>query len=225
MSLDGHEGLGVTELEMDIGDDIFSPSAYFHDELLDSMALDNLSFVEFGPFPSNEKKTTSFIHSDEMCKSTSLPPKYFKRVDSSPEKRRMISRTLSQIKTFSFDKKEEERKVVDDEEECKPTTLTTPKRRVLVPSPAPLVTPVFIKREMNEMLSPTKKEGKKLINWTPNASPIGTLPPRYYRGPDTSPEKKRAHSTIFGRVSSFTFDKIPKRNENNIIKRAYSIKQ
>ncbi|KAF0688569.1 Aste57867_19814 [Aphanomyces stellatus] len=86
---------------------------------LDSMSFDTLSFYEYGPFSPTgspkaataststpaaescvEKVQRSFTHNEH--KDPSLPPKYFKTVRSSPQKRRVVSRTLNQIKKFSF---------------------------------------------------------------------------------------------------------------------------
>ncbi|EQC38361.1 hypothetical protein SDRG_04075 [Saprolegnia diclina VS20] len=290
-------GLDVDELEMDIGADIFRPSAtladdsFLKDEFsLDAMSLEPLSFCEFGPFsppssPRLRKKDASFTHQEiggvKPEPATSLPPKYFKTVRSSPQKRRMISRTLGQIKSFSFStpppgpialppvaatpltvvtrspspktirpKKVDEDVVIKEEPiEAEPEPVVTPKRQaarmLLAPTPtaspvssplpsspspgasasssmaSPLraapsspstTTPIYIKKEVleDDAFSPMVKMTNKNVaaTWT-TLQDMPTLPPRYYRGPDSSPEKKRAHSTTFGRMSTFSF-KMPK---------------
>ncbi|OQR82325.1 hypothetical protein ACHHYP_16221 [Achlya hypogyna] len=284
--------LPVHGLEMDIGADIFRPSAnledVFKDELDAEMGLDTLSFYEFGPFsppssPRLQMQATSFTHAGGV--KADLPPKYFKTVRSSPQKRRMISRTLGQIKSFSFEAPpppkatpaptfatlsplsmkskskmaiKQEPKEAAPEPSPVPSPAVTPKRQparsllsqtpsstpasALSPAAAPLpvepavfvpatpafvpasptfVTPVFVKKEVSdEGFSPLDKATTTLpTSW---GGGHAVLPPRYLRGPDVEPEKKRAHSTTFGRVSSFSF-KQPKQDKSILLQRAHSL--
>ncbi|KDO24476.1 hypothetical protein SPRG_10292 [Saprolegnia parasitica CBS 223.65] len=84
----------------------------------------------------------------------------------------------------------------------------------VMPSSPSMATPIYIKKEVvDDAFSPmleksTTKNVVSSAKWT-TLQDMPTLPPRYYRGPDSSPEKKRAHSTTFGRMSSFSF-KMPK---------------
>ncbi|CAK4677816.1 hypothetical protein LEN26_020154 [Aphanomyces euteiches] len=122
----------LSKVEMDAGaltPDMFRPSHNLvedgfddvaSDEFgglpLDHIAFDTLSFYEYGPFspsasasPSREacmeRVDKSFVHNEsaEANAKTALPPKYFKTVKSSPQKRRLVSRSINQLKSFSFD--------------------------------------------------------------------------------------------------------------------------
>ncbi|RHY11539.1 hypothetical protein DYB25_005577 [Aphanomyces astaci] len=90
---------------------------------LDNTGFDSMSFYEYGPFSPVaspkaadlvlEKVHASFTttnHSELTASAVSvvatmaakLPPKYFKTVQSSPQKRRVVSRSWNQVKSFSF---------------------------------------------------------------------------------------------------------------------------
>ncbi|RHY27273.1 hypothetical protein DYB32_006881 [Aphanomyces invadans] len=161
---------------------------------LDNTGFDTMSFYEYGPFspvasPKSganadnaikvEKVHSSFTTATHPPTTSSvdvvaanLPPKYFKTVQSSPQKRRIVSRTWKQIKSFSF-----------------ASAFPTPDEKTPAPAEAKSSISTEPSREPESTSSLTKTPVRAVpTRRPPTATPIMAKPSTVYRTPMLPPK-------------------------------------